>query len=195
MRLINDVANMIGCGEIRIAAAVGAEAMRAATSQAKSIGGNGGKASLPAKSAAARALPLARKYGLFSPTDVYPFYENATRAAWKQSLTEAQAETAQIWSGFSHTAAMNPHAWLRKAVAAAVIAQSSADNRMISFPYTKLMVANSSVNQGAAVIVASLAMARGLGIPEERLVYIGAGAAAHECKDFLMWRATQSLSV
>jgi acetyl-CoA C-acetyltransferase len=56
---------------------------------------------------------------------------------------------------------------------------------MVSFPYTKLMVANASVNMGAAVIVASLAMARELGVPEERLVYVGAGAAAHEDEDFL----------
>jgi acetyl-CoA C-acetyltransferase len=56
---------------------------------------------------------------------------------------------------------------------------------MVSFPYTKLMVANASVNMGAAVIVASLAAARELGVPEERIVYIGAGAAAHEDDDFL----------
>ncbi|MDG2004408.1 MAG: acetyl-CoA acetyltransferase, partial [Novosphingobium sp.] len=48
------------------------------------------------------------------------------------------------------------------------------------FPYSKLMVANSSVNQGAAVIVTSLAEARERGVDEDRLIFIGAGAAAHE---------------
>ena len=47
------------------------------------------------------------------------------------------------------------------------------------------MVANNSVNQGAAVIVASLAKAREMGVPENKLIYIGAGAAAHEPEDFL----------
>src|SRR5690606_5683004 len=53
-------------------------------------------------------------------------------------------------------------------------------NRPIAFPYSKLMVANSSVNQGAAFLVASLAEARRRGIAEERLIYVGMGAAAKE---------------
>ena len=53
-----------------------------------------------------------------------------------------------------------PHAWLRKTSRAADIVNGDDDNRMISFPYAKLMVANNAVNQGAAVIVASLAVAR-----------------------------------
>jgi acetyl-CoA C-acetyltransferase len=58
----------------------------------------------------------------------------------------------------------------------------SAENRPLSFPYTKLQVANSAVNQGAAVIVTSLATAREAGIDEARLVYVGAGAQAYEAE-------------
>src|SRR3546814_6734149 len=43
-----------------------------------------------------------------------------------------------------------------------------------------LMVANSSVNQGAGFIVASLAEARRRGIAEDRLIHVGMGAAARE---------------
>ncbi len=186
VQLINDAANLIGRGVIRIAAAVGGEAMRTAAQNAKAAPNSSGAADRLTAAAQAGALPLARKYGLFYPADVYPFYENATRAAWRQTLAEAQRETAQIWSGFSKTASENPHAWLQTPVSADVILERTADNRMISFPYTKLMVANSSVNQGAAVIVASLAVGRELGIPEERLVFIGAGASSHEPDDFLM---------
>src|SRR3546814_5951675 len=35
-------------------------------------------------------------------------------AAWDQSLAEAQAESAEIWSRFSEVAAENPGAWIRK---------------------------------------------------------------------------------
>src|SRR3546814_8975556 len=42
------------------------------------------------------------------------------------------------------------------------------------------MVANSSVNQGAGFVVASLAEARRRGIAEDRLIYVGMGAAAKE---------------
>src|SRR3546814_13793715 len=42
------------------------------------------------------------------------------------------------------------------------------------------MEANSSVNQGAGFIVASLAEARRRGIAEDRLIHLGMGAAAKE---------------
>ena len=59
------------------------------------------------------------------------------------------------------------------------------DNRMISWPYVKRMVANPNVNQGAAVIVTSLARARAAGIPDHQLVFIGAGSFASEPRDWL----------
>lgn len=187
LQLINDAANLIGRGEIQLAAVVGAEALRTAAkrAQADMAAGRTPPKSSVAEVAAAMAGPLARKYGLLTPIDVYPLYENATRAAWGQSLAEGQRETAQIWSAFSSVAAANTHAWIRGAVSPDDIADVNANNRMVSFHYTKLMVANASVNMGAAVIVASLAMVRDLGVPEERIVYVGAGAAAHEDEDFL----------
>jgi acetyl-CoA C-acetyltransferase len=187
IKLINDAANLIGRGEISLAAAVGAEALRTAAKRAQAdiaAGREPPKSSI-AEVALANAKPLARKHGLFTPIDVYPLYENAARAAWGQSLAEGQAESGRIGEGFAAVAAANPYAWIRKPVDADTIATPTPDNRMVSFPYTKLMVANSSVNMGAAVIVASLAKARELGVDESRIVYIGAGAAAHEDEDFL----------
>lgn len=69
------------------------------------------------------------------------------------------------------------------AAAARAADTDSADNRPIAFPYTKFMVANSSVNQGAAYIVTSLKTARKAGVPEGRLVYVWGGAAAHDRED------------
>ena len=185
--LINDAANLIGRGEIRLAAAVGAEALRTAAKRAQAdiaVGREPPKSSV-AEVAAAGARLFALRYGLLTPIDVYPLYENATRAAWGQTLDEGLAESAAIWASFSEVAAANPNAWMHKPVPAATIVEATPDNRMVSFPYTKMMVANASVNMGAAVIIASLGLARKLGIPEDRLVYIGQGAAAHEDDDFL----------
>lgn len=188
IQLLNDAANLIGRGEIRIAAIAGGEALRTAGKRAQADLAAGKQPPFNSVAAAAEALatPLARRYGLLTPIDVYPLYENATRTAWGQSLDEAQAETAAIWSAFSQVAANNPYAWLQKAVSPDDISTVSADNRLLSFPYTKLMVANASVNMGAAFIVASLAVARELGVPEDRIVHIGQGASAHESEDFLM---------
>jgi len=183
LRLLNDAANRIGTGEVEVAAVVGGEALRTAARRAATEGAP--QQDLIRAVTEQRAGPLKKRYGLLTATDVYPLYENACRAAWGQSLAQAQAETAAIWSGLSAAAADNPEAWIRRRFEPAELLAASADNRPISFPYGKLMVANSSVNQGAAVIVASLAKAREMGVPDERLVYVGPGASAHEPADFL----------
>jgi acetyl-CoA C-acetyltransferase len=188
MGLLNEAANLIAAGRISVAATTGGEAFRTASKRAqeeRDRNPGAAKADLMAEASAAIALPHAKPYGLISPSEIYPLYEQATRAAWGQTLEEAQAETGAIWSGNSKAAAANPYAWLRKETSAQEIIEPTADNRMINYPYTKLMVANPSVNQGAAVIVTSLAMAKKLGVAEDRIVYVGHGAKAYEIDDYL----------
>lgn len=170
IRLLNEAANAIGAGEVAVCGIVGAEAMRTALRAGKPLFPNAGKS----------ASALRRRYGLIQPADIYPLYENALRAAEGMSLADGQAESGLIWSLMSEVASTSEGAWLRNPKTAAEIIESTADNRLIAFPYTKLMVANASVNQGAAVIVTSLAAARAAGVSDDRLIYIGAGAAAHE---------------
>jgi len=182
--LLNQAANLIAAGEIESAAIVGGEALRTAAWRAKTQ--PGGSVQNAVREAAARgARPLRQRYGIVAPVDVYPLYENACRAAWGQSLAEAQQESAQIWSLFSSVAAENSDAWLQKRLSPIDILTPSSGNRPIAFPYTKLMVANASVNQGAGFIVASLAKAKAMGVRQERLVFVGAGAAAREPGDIL----------
>ena len=47
------------------------------------------------------------------------------------------------------------------------------------------MVANPVVNQGAAFIITSAAQARAAGIPEDRWIHVGPGAAANEARDWV----------
>lgn len=191
VRLLHDAANLIAAGEATVVAITGGEALRTAARRGGSDGGifAGSKACAP---------PLRHRYGLVLPSDIYPLYENALRAELGQSLAEAQAETGRIWSLMSEVAATSEGAWLRTPRAAEEIVTPTADNRPIAFPYAKLMVANASVNQGAATIVTSLAAARDAGIPEARLVYVGAGAAAHESDEPLEragWTTSPSMRV
>jgi acetyl-CoA C-acetyltransferase len=184
--LLNEAAQRIAAGEICIAAVTGGEALRTAAQRAAAAAGGSASDHNIMRQAVNRARPsLRQRYGLMAPVDVYPLYENAGRAAYGQSLTEAQAESGAIWSLFSKVAAENPGAWIKKPVSAEEIIEPSANNRPIAFPYNKLMVANSSVNQGAGFIVASLAEARARGVAEDRLVFVGAGAAAHEPNNIL----------
>jgi len=186
IRLLNEAAQRIASGEIKVAAVAGAEALRTAAQRAAAASGGTASDHNIMRQGANRAPPsLRQRYGLLAPVDVYPLYENAGRAAYGQTLAEAQGESGEIWSLFSEVAAANPGAWIHKPTSAQDIVQPSADNRPIAFPYNKLMVANSSVNQGAGFIVTSLAEARAAGVDESRLVYVGAGAAANEPNDFL----------
>ncbi|MGQ0532711.1 MAG: acetyl-CoA acetyltransferase [Caulobacteraceae bacterium] len=189
--LLNAAANRVASGEADVCAVAGGEALRTAAKRAA-----GGPRDAVRDAAARAARPGRERYGIVAPTDIYPFYENACRAAWGQTLAQAQQESAEIWSRFSQVAADNPSAWLRAPLTPEQILEVSPSNRPIAFPYTKLMVANSSVNQGAAFIVTGLAMAKAAGVAEQRLVYVGRGAVAREPGDVLARdRIDRSLSL
>lgn len=195
VRHINDAANAIGSGEAGVCLLVGGEAVRTAARRAAAAGTGGGNIF---QNSLARASDIRRRYGLITPSEIYPFYENACRAAWGQSLAEGQAESGEIWSRMSQVAAEAEGAWIKQPRSAAEIIEWTADNRPIAFPYSKLTVANSSVNQGAALIVTSLAAARAAGIADDRLVFIGAGASAHESDEPLTraeWTGTPSMDL
>ena len=175
IRLLNEAANAIAAGQARICLVTGGEAVRTAARRGQAAR-SGGVIFQSARAASA----IRRRYGLVLPVDTYPLYENAIRAAWGQSLADGQAESGLIWSLMSAVAAGAEGAWIKSARTPGEIIEPGAGNRPIAFPYNKLMVANSSVNQGAAFIVCSLATARERDVPEDRLVYAWAGAAAHE---------------
>jgi len=186
IRFLNEAANAILAGDSTIALVTGGEALVTAGAQAKAAVAAGKPPPPNALAAAAAAGTSPRiKYGLGLPTHVYALYENAMRADRGLSIDEAQQESADLWSGMSQVAAANDDAWIRDGLDAAAIRTPAPHNRMVAFPYTKLMVANAAVNQGAAFIVTSLSEARRRGVPEDRLVYVGYGAAAHEPDEVL----------
>lgn len=198
-KLLSEAANLIGSGKAKICAVAGGEALRTAgaLAAARRIADTSSEAAgnpttefkkpnVVRDSAHRRRQGYAPSYGLVAPVDVYPLLENALRASLGQDLASAQQESARLWAGMSSVAAQNESAWLRKTMQPADIVTPSASNRPISYPYTKLQVANMAVNQGAAFIVTSLAEARRRGVPEDRLVYPGYGAGAAEAYDALI---------
>ncbi len=60
------------------------------------------------------------------------------------------------------------------------IVTPSDTNRVVAFPYTKYMNAVMAVDQAAVVLLASVAEARRLGVPEDRWVYFWGGGEASE---------------
>jgi acetyl-CoA C-acetyltransferase len=96
------------------------------------------------------------------------------------------AESGELWSRYSEAASYNPNAWLKRHVSAEEITTPSPANRLIAWPYTKLMVANPMVNMGGAILLTSLAKARAAGISSDRLIYPWGGASAEEPRDYLI---------
>src|ERR1700726_692616 len=190
IRYLHEAAQRIARGECSVAAVCGAEAQSTAT-KAQRAG-----VELPwtpiahdvaePKRGAAFQKPMAVKLGVFTPVTVYPFYEAASSAHWGQTPREAMAESGRLWSTYSSVAAQNPNSWLKRSFTSDEITTPTPDNRLIAWPYTKLMVANPTVNMGAAVLMTSLAKARAEGIPEHRLVHVWGGASAEEPRDYLI---------
>jgi len=190
IRYLHEAAQRIARGECSVAAVCGAEAQSTAT-KAERAGLTPPWTPFAhdveePKRGAAFQKPLAVKLGVFRPVTVYPFYEAATSAHWGQTPREAVAESGQLWSTYSAVASQNPNAWLKRRFSPNEITTPTADNRLIAWPYTKLMVANPTVNMGGAVLLTSLAKAKAAGIAEDRLVHIWGGASAEEPRDYLL---------
>src|SRR6185503_13287097 len=143
IRYIHEAAKRIARGECAVAAVCGAEAQSTAT-KAERAG-----ITLPwtpfahdvpePKRNAAFQKPMAMKLGVFRPVSVYPFYEAATSAHWGQTPRQALAESGALWATYSLAATQNPTSWLKRRFTPEEITTPTSDNRLIAWPYTKLM--------------------------------------------------------
>jgi len=118
--------------------------------------------------------------GLAAPVQLYPLFENALRAAASEGIDEHQVKISELWARFSDIAARNPYAWQQQRRTAEEIRTPGGDNRMIGFPYPKLMNSNIDVDQGAGLIICSVEAARRLGVPADRWVFPHSGADGHD---------------
>ena len=106
--------------------------------------------------------------GLLAPMSYYALIEQAR--AFSQGLTPAgqRSANAQLLASLSEVAAANPYAQFPTALSADAIRDATLLNHL----YTKRMVAQDGVNQGAALILCSVGTARQLGIPARHWVFL-----------------------
>ncbi len=181
-RLANETAQAIVGGRIGIALLAGAEALESRRLARKL------EAQLPWSQ---RGTPqrmdgdnrpgfneVEARHGATMPTRVYPLFENAIRARLGLSIEAHQNRLGELCSRFAAVAANNPYAWFQGEHSPGEIVSVRADNRMVGFPYPKLMNAIIETDQAAALIMTGSRTARELGIPEDRWVYLrGCGDA------------------
>jgi acetyl-CoA C-acetyltransferase len=165
----------------------GAETWRTRTrmrAQGQKLQGTRQDESVPLAPGSDENMPMAGpgdlKIHLDRPAYVYPMFEQAVRIAAGESPDDHRRRIGELWAQFSAVAADNPNAWSRERLTAEQIWQPSPTNRMISWPYTKLMNSNNMVDQGAALVLTSVEKATYLQIPTERWVFPYAGADSHD---------------
>jgi acetyl-CoA C-acetyltransferase len=124
--------------------------------------------------------PTEMRAGLDRPAYIYPLFEQALRISAGRSTAGHVAAISRLWASFSNVAAANPAAWSTTPQTAEVIATPGPRNRLVAWPYTKLMNSNNDVDQAAAVIVCSAEAATRLGVPRDRWVFPLAGAEASD---------------
>lgn len=112
------------------------------------------------------------KHGLTGAPVQYGLLDNARRARLGLGVADYRREMAELFAPFSKVAAKNPFSSSPVERSVDEIVTVTDENRMICDPYPRYLVARDTVNQGAAVLVMSVAAAARLGVPEEKWVYL-----------------------
>jgi acetyl-CoA C-acetyltransferase len=185
-QLCHDLADRIQAGRIDVGLIIGGECN--ATRRALSRGGS--RPASPSESSdgpderwgapliMGDAQAVAR--GADLPRNTYAILDSALRFEHGETLDEARERAALICAGYSSVAATNPHAASRHPMTAAEIREPSRTNRMVSWPYTKAMCANNTVDHAGALILCSARLADRLGIGDDRRVYAHAFSLAFD---------------
>jgi acetyl-CoA C-acetyltransferase len=106
--------------------------------------------------------------GMLAPPTYYALIEQARAFASGRSVAQHRAAMGQLLASLSAVAVANPFAQFPAALSADEILASEPLNHL----YSKRMVAQDGVNQGAALLLCSVGAARQLGIPPEHWVFL-----------------------
>ena len=112
--------------------------------------------------------------GIVNATSMFGLCETSLRRARGESPAVHRDRLAALQAGMSKIASAHPHAWIQESMDAEAIRNPGPGNRMVNYPYTKLMTSNISVDQSAAFIVCSAQAAARFGIPAAKQIHLRA---------------------
>jgi acetyl-CoA C-acetyltransferase len=184
--LVNRAAVDIAAGTLSVTVIAGAEAIRSSRARrAAGMPAELGRTDLPPDPVVGDDLPGVgpgeSAIGLLAPVHVYPLFESAIAARAGHDSSEHRRAMGALLAPFTQVAAANQYAWFRDVRTAGDIATPTPDNRIVAEPYTKRMCAYLGSDQGAALVVCSLAAARRAGIAD-RAVFVWSGAEATDVR-------------
>ena len=184
--LVNRAAELVAAGEQPCVLIVGAEAL-ATRRRARKLGVDldwpsapGWPDTWPPIEPDVGTHPVERANGLVQATTMYALIESAVAHAAGHEPAAQRRIMGELMERFNAVAVANPLSWFGTRRSAAEIATTTADNRMICFPYPKYMNAVMDVDMGAAFLVTDAATARQWGLGPDEVAYLGGWADAHE---------------
>ena len=192
-----EAAREIRAGRLDAALLVGAEALATVRRLKKA----GEKPQWSYRPAEKRPFPMDLEFdpseishSVFEAYLTFALFDNARRAQLGRGLDAHRAALGRVMAPMTEVAAASPEqAWFPIARTAEEIATATADNRMVAYPYTKLMTSIMDVDMAAAVLLASAEKADAWGVPESQRVYLrGWGYAedpAHVAGHPELWRS------
>ncbi len=187
--LVTRAAAAIAAGELDVALIAGAEAQHSAKAQATATGRGAqdrdhadglGDELAPDEIVGDDRVGVGNaelQVGLVAPVHVYALFESAIAHRAGRSPAEQRDTLGRLMAPFTEVAATQRAAWFTEVRTPSELASVTPDNRLIAEPYPKRLCAILQVNQGAAVLVSSLATARAAGVAA-RAVFCWSGADA-----------------
>ncbi len=184
--LVNRAASDIAGGRLSVTIIAGAEAIRSSRAR-RAAGlprhdGDRGRPPDPVVGDDQPGVgPAETAISLLIPVHVYPLIESVVASRAGHDAVRHRQAMGRLFAPFTEVAAGHPYAWFPTARTADQIATPSSDNRIVAEPYTKLMTAFLGSDQGAALVVCSLAAARRAGVAD-RAVFVWSGAEATDVR-------------
>ncbi len=184
-KIINEMAERIVDGDVKVALIAGSEAIKTAQTALRNgidldwheqDPGSQEDRGIGEKLATTHEFA----HGIGVPTQTYPLFENAIRGEKGHSVEQHMQIMGDLFAPFTEVAANNPYSCYGIQRSAKELATVTAENRFICFPYPKWMNARDAVNQGAAVIMTSVAKAKQSGIDPAKWVFLHGCSEANE---------------
>ena len=176
-------AERVAAGEAEVCAVVGGEALATVRRMKKAGERPGWSHRDPVKRPfpfEAPFHPAEVAHEVFQAYTTFAMRDVARRARLGVAPEEHRSAIGGLFAPMTEVAAANPHAWFRQVRSAEELVAPTAENRMVAYPYTKLVTAFMDVDQAAAFVVASEEAADRLGISLDKRVHLRGWGSARD---------------
>lgn len=185
--LVNEFATRLARGEVRMVLIAGAENISTARwLQAEGRSADwqetvAGEVENRGMGMQGLVLRYNTRHGLIGSAPPYGLCENARRGRLGQTRQQYLGAMGELFAPFTRVAAANPYASSDvKPMTPEELITVGERNRMIADPYPQRLIARDQVNQGAALVLTTIGLARELGIAEDRWIFLRGHADVKE---------------